>query len=200
MQKSYNKTHFFFTYIVFSSVFYIIGLTLCYALPEESSFYRGLENTLTNNLVGNKHISFFRLSELIPVFLEEAKFVIFILCASFTKYRELIFPFLVSYKGFINGIGVCCLMRAIKYGRIQTDYSFIYSTIFVILSVCLISVICWTCVICLDYSRHLIYPLRFNLLIKRKDTYSFLLDILAICGILFIIVFLKIGNFSFMVS
>ncbi|MBE6717771.1 MAG: hypothetical protein E7574_00745 [Ruminococcaceae bacterium] len=200
MQKTQNKTHLLFVYTVFSCIFFIIGLTLCYVLPIDSYVYKGLEDTLINSIVGTNGLSLFRLSDIIPSFLCEAKYVIFILFASFTKYREILFPFFVSFKGFVVGISVACLMRSIKYGNLDASYGFLCCSVFVILSVCLILVICWLCATSSIYSNRLIYPLRLNLIIKRKDTYNFLLDFLAVCGALLIIVFLKIGNFSLMIS
>jgi len=200
MQKTYNKIHFFFVYIVFSAIFFVMGLTLCYSIPIDSFIYSGLEENFIKGLDGIKDSAFFSLTNIIPVFLAEMKYVLFIIFASFTKHRGYIFPALVSFKGFVIGISVACLMRSIKFGNVDVEYEFLFCSVFVILSVCLISVICWLSATSLLYTDRLIFPLKINLIIKRKDTYAYLLDILAVCGALFIIVLLKIGNFKFMIS
>ncbi len=191
-----NKQHFFFTFVVFSSLFYFIGLSFCYFIPYNSFIYSLLENALISNL--NK-LNFSMYSFLFA-FLGEMKYFLFILIALFSNYRYKFLILLVSYRAFLFGISSACLMRCIKTGTLYVNHSFLSCFVFVLLIVSLICVICYACCEAILFSAKVIYPIRLKTIAKRKDSYIFLLNFAAICGVVAIVIFLIIGLIYLMIS
>ncbi len=194
--QTQNKLHFSFIYIICSAVFFSIGLTVCYALPSGSFLYQGLQNSIINNIL---NCSYFSLSAIVSSFLGETKYFFFALIATFTLHRHLIFTCLVSYKGFLTGTCSACLIRTVKYGNINAKYEVVGCLISVLLAVAVLCILCLFCSYSLIYSKKLVYPLRFKSLIKRKDTYLFLINFFSVCGAVFILVLFKHGNLNFMI-
>ncbi len=196
MHISRDKQHLFFTFVVFASCFFVLGLSFCYFIPFDSFIYSLLEKALINNL--NK-ISF-SLYSFLYAFLGEMKYFLFVLIALFSNYRYKFLILLVSYRAFLFGISSACLMRCVKMGSLYINYSFIYCFLFVFLIVALICTIIYACCEALLFSSKIIYPIRPKAIVKRKDTYMFLLNFAAICGVVAIVIFLIIGIIYLMIS
>lgn len=191
-----NKQHFFFTFVVFSCIFFVFGLSFCYFIPYDSFIYSLLENALINNL--NK-LSF-NIYTFLSAFLGEMKYFLFILLALFSNYRYKFLILLASYRAFLFGISSACLMRSIKIGSLYINHSFIYCFIFVLLIVTMICTLCYACCEAIIFSNKIIYPIRLKAIAKRKDSYLFLLNFAALCGVVAIVTFLIIGIIYLMIS
>lgn len=201
MKIEKENLHYLFVYIIFSSAFFIPGLFLTLALPSESVIYK----TLLQNFELVKSVSstsrfFVDLPMLISSFLGELKYLLFVFIACFTVHRHLLFVLLNSYRGFIAGVGCSLFLRVITIDNTTVMLPFITGIIFIVMNVCNVIILSKFSADSMMFSKKIIYPLKFSYFFKRKDTYSHLFRLLALCGAEFIITLLKIGNMLFAFS
>lgn len=196
MQKQ-NKTHFFFVYIICSALLFLSGLAVCYALPAHSALYRALEEKITDILSENRFISFRNIS---LSFSQELKYMFFGLVASFCTQRHILFCFTSAFKGMVTGLGCGVIMRSVKLGHIDASYEVFACFVFVVLSVASISLLCYFFSESMIFSKRLVYPPKIKIILKRKDTYSYLITFFAICGAILLVIILKQGDLFFMIS
>ena len=196
MQNNNDKINFYFVLITFSALFFTFGLALFYLLPADSYFYQAFENSLSKDLL-NFEYTFssvaFALSKVL-------KYYLFALISLFSSYKERYMVGLLAFRGLFIGITSACLMRGAKSGSIYINHGFLSTFIFILLSVMHICILAYACVRATAYSKRLVYPIQPINVIKRKDTYLFLLDYASFAGIAIIIELFIMGNYLLMVS
>ena len=197
MQKTKDSQYYFFILLLFTSFFYLAGNIICYTLPLDSSVCVWMEEALTDNLKSGCPID---VASILCSFIQELKIPFFIVIAAFTSRRFLLTAIALSYKGLSCGMCTACFMKAVSLGKITLRYEAFCSFAFTLLSVCTLCLLCFLGVKSLTFCRKILYPLKFSVLFKRKDTYEYIIDILALCGILLIIIFLKPGNCNLIIS
>lgn len=178
----------FIVYIAFASLFFITGCILCYLIPEGSFFYSGLKNTLVGNLKDTNPLSVYLIAS---AFAKEIKYIFFALASTFTAHKQKLFPLLIAYRSLLNGSCSSCLIKEIKLGTIKVDNEIFGCFIFIVSTVGALSILCLLCASSLKYSEKLIYPAKLTTILKRKDTYLFLLDFLSCCGAVLLLIIIK---------
>lgn len=197
MQKTRDRQYYLFLYILFSAVFFVLGNFVCYSLPENTSMYSELKVTVTKCITQACPISF---SKVIYSFIGELKLPLFIFVAAFTNKRLPLHCMAVSCNGFTNGLCSACFMRVLKDGFLTARYEVLTAFCFTVLQVCTLILLCIFGTYAIVFSKKTLFPIRFGILLKQKSTYRFLTDILALCGILLVIIILKHGNLTLMIS
>lgn len=197
MFKAQSKTELFFVFIIFSSVFFVGGLAISYAIPIDSALYTLFENSLSEVFSSCKSFSIGMLSS---SFCGELKYLLFILVGGFSSYRKLLFTAVCSLKGLLTGIYSACLMRSIKLDRISVQNELFGCLIFVLLSVFVICALCFCCCKTYAFAKKQMYPIKIRSFLKRRDTYCFAVDFFAICGAVLIATALKYITVYLMIS
>ncbi len=181
----------FCIYISCAAVLFLLGSSLCCILPSDSYLYSVLEGNVVSTVLNSQT---FNIHILASSFAEELKYLLFVLVATFCLNRNTLFCLISAYKGMSAGICSACLMRAIKLGNIVARFEILGCLFFVILSVAGICILCYTCTLSMFYSKNIIYPPKIKYLLKRKDTFVYLLNFFALCGASLVIILLKHGN------
>ena len=194
---SQERLHYFYLYISCSAIFFLLGLTLCYILPQGSSIYTSIQNKVTATVIG---CNSFSLSSVASSFTQEIKFIFFAFIAAFCIYRHSLFCILSAYKGISSGICTSCFLRIVKNGIIDARFEIFGCLMFTVLSVAAVCLLCLFCTHSIIYSKKLIYPVKIQSTLKRKDTVTYILDTFAFCGAVLVIILLKHGNLLFTVS
>lgn len=192
-----QKTHIFLVYSVYSAAFFALGVLIFYLLPENSLIYRGIDDGIYRNITSNLHLSF---SATASTFADEVKYPLFIFVAVFTARRNLLFISLLSYKGFMTGAGLTCVMRAVKQGIYDTVSPSLLCFVYSAVSVSLLGLLCYFCVESIWFSKKLIYPPKLRTVAKRRDTVRYIFIFFAVCGALLLITIIKHGNLLLMIS
>lgn len=194
---SQERLHYFYLYISCSAIFFMLGLAVCYLLPQDSSIYISIQNKVTDTVYG---CSSFTISSVIASFTQETKFVLFAFIATFCIHRHSIFFVLNAYKGISSGICTSCFLRIVKNGIINARFEVFGCFIFTALSVASVCLLCLYCAHSIIYSKKLMYPVKLKSTLKRKDTIAYIFDTLAFSGAVLIIILLKHGNLLVTVS
>ena len=197
MQKARDRQHYLCLYLLFSAVFFVLGNLICYSLPGNASFISQLKATVSECITQACPISF---SKTVYSFMGEMKLPLFILAGAFTSKRLPLHCLAVSYSGFAKGLCSACFMSLLKEGVLTARYEVLTAFCFTLLQVCTVGLFCFIGAHTIMFSKKTLFPLRFGILLKQKSTYRFLIDILALCGILLVIIILKHGNLTLMIS
>ena len=177
--------------ILISSIFFIIGCGLIFALSTDSPLFMGLYDGILSFLDSNSSLQFEQFFKMLcSLMIFEIKFLAISLCICFSIYRYKLLAVVCSTKGIVAGIGCSIFLRLIssitqnqeiKIAVILGALGFVTCTVLC----CLI--LCCFCTRGLFFSQKTILPIRLKTLFKRKDTYSFIFDLLAIFGIITLI-------------
>lgn len=201
MKQSSEKTRLLFVFSVISAVSFLIGLVITFSLPAGSFIYNGLERAVLDISKLNSNSEF---SEKIGVFIssyfDEIKLLLFAFLSCFSIHRSKLFIGVCAFKGITSGIGCGLFLRTLPYFEHSEWLSFLSAIIFVTSTVGCVLFLIYFCVKGSLFSKRVIYPIKFLPFLKRKDTRLFILDLLAFCGALIVILLLKIGNLFIIIS
>ncbi len=200
MKLQKEELHHLFSFTVFSAIFFVLGLVIVISLPETSRIYMGLSQSfyeIKPFYSANK--GFFDTTLTISIFYSEIKYLIFIFMSSLCMQKKLLLIAINSYKGFITGVGCSLFVRIISVDTNTTFIAFLLSIIYIILSVSTVLINSKYSVSSIMFSKKIITPVRIKTLLKRKDTYNQLSELLVLGGILFIITLIKIGTLLYAV-
>ena len=140
------------------------------------------------------------LNAISSAFADELKYYLLIGVAMFSSARDTVYCILSAFKGITAGICCACVMRAIRSGAFAHANALLGCPLLIVLSVAGILLLCLCCSVSHGFSKRTVYPPRLRFLLKRKDTYSYLLSFFAICGAALIIILLKYGNLHLLIS
>ena len=201
MKKASEKTRLLFIFSCVSAVFFLTGLVITFSLPAGSFIYNGLERAVLDiskiNLEAN---SLEKIGIFISSYFDEAKVFLFAFLACFSIHRSKFFIGACAFKGIVSGIGCSLFLRSLPFFEKSGWHSFLSALFFVLTSVGGVVLLIWFCTKASMFSKKIIYPIKILPFLKRKDTGLFILDLFAFCGMLIVIMFLKVGNLFFIIS
>ena len=201
MKINKDKLHYLFTYVITSAAAFLVGLVFVLTLPSDSLFYQWLLKSFDDTkLIISDYESVLSLSMIVPSFIAEIKYLIFVFLACFTLHRYFIITALNAYRGLVAGVGCSLFLRIVSINVSSGLKCFLSSLLFVVLSLCFVLIVSKFSANSILFSKKIIYPVKLSVLFKRTDTYSHLFELLALCCIDFIITLIKVGNLIFTIS
>lgn len=201
MKQASEKTRLLFVFSCVSAVFFLAGLVITLSLPSASFIFNGLQKAVLDIAEINSVSSTFKkIGLFISSYFDEAKLFLFVFLACFTTHRSKFFICVCAFKGASSGIGCSLFLRTLPFFEVSGWHSFISSIVFVLTSVCSVILLILFCTKATLFSKKIIYPIKISSFLKRKDTKLFIFDLFAFCGLLIVIMFLKVGNLFSIIS
>lgn len=182
-----------FPLIIFSSALYLIGCIIIFLLSEKSFLYGGLIKGFSSVLCSMSFSTFEEaFKQFCSLFLFEFKFIALAVCLAFCSYRHYAMIVLCSVKGFLSGFGCSLLLRFLENSVKTQPIIALCSIGYILCTIIGILALCFFSSNCLNFSKRFIFPLKIKILFKRKDTYSFVFEILCFIGIMISLTVVKL--------